>query len=135
MDCKIVFTNGCFDILHAGHIELLRKAKQLGNVLHVGINSDESIRNIKGKGRPIVPEHYRFEMLAAIKYVDFVHIFDKPTPINLIRKLDPDIVVKGGDWEIRDVVSTKRAEIVIIPIVNGFSTSKLIKRILENENL
>lgn len=135
MDYKIVFTNGCFDILHAGHIQLLRQAKQLGNVLHVGINSDKSIREIKGKGRPIIPEHYRFEMMAAIKYVDFVHIFDEPTPINLIKEIDPDIVVKGGDWAKEDVVSSNRAEVVIIPTLNGFSTSELIKRILDNENL
>lgn len=126
---KIVFTNGCFDLLHAGHINLLYKAKKLGDELHVGINSDESIRRIKGLNRPIIPQDQRFEMVAAVRYVDRVYIFDEPTPKRLIECIMPDIVVKGGDWNPRDVVGGHVADVVTFPLLPGISTSNIIEKI------
>ena len=130
MDHKVIFTNGCFDILHAGHIQLLYHAKQLGGVLHVGLNSDKSVRQLKGECRPIIPQHHRFEMLASIKYVDFVHIFDELTPLELIKKIDPDIVVKGEDWDPEDVVCNGK-KVITLPYRPQLSTSEIIKKIKE----
>jgi D-beta-D-heptose 7-phosphate kinase/D-beta-D-heptose 1-phosphate adenosyltransferase len=124
-----IFTNGCFDIFHSGHLKILYKAKQLGDVLHVGINSDESIKKLKGKSRPIMSQDERFEIIASIKYVDRVYIFDDPTPIRLIEELMPDIIVKGGDWDPEDVVGKELAQVVTIPLISGVSTTKLIERI------
>lgn len=132
MDYKVVFTNGCFDILHHGHIQVLRAAKRMGDILHVGLNSDESIKRLKGPNRPIISQYDRFEMLTAIKYVDFVHIFDEDTPLELIKKIDPDIVVKGGDWKTHEVVAGNRAEIVTIPLFGNLSTTKIIEKIRGN---
>ena len=132
MGYKVIFTNGCFDILHAGHIKLLSEARKMGNELHVGINSDESIRKLKGPGRPINCQHDRYEVLAAIKYVDFIHVFDEPTPYNLIMKIKPDVVVKGGDWHINNVVSDGFAEIKIVPLLESLSTSQTIRRIQDD---
>jgi D-beta-D-heptose 7-phosphate kinase/D-beta-D-heptose 1-phosphate adenosyltransferase len=129
MGYKVIFTNGCFDILHAGHIKLLSEARKMGNELHVGINSDESITNLKGPFRPINCQHDRYEVLAAIKYVDFIHVFDEPTPYNLIMKLKPDIIVKGGDWKIEDVVGNDIAEVRIVPLLGELSTSETINKL------
>jgi D-beta-D-heptose 7-phosphate kinase/D-beta-D-heptose 1-phosphate adenosyltransferase len=129
MDYKVVFTNGCFDILHAGHIKLLSEARKMGHELHVGINSDKSIRKIKGPFRPINCQHDRYEVLAAIKYVDYIHVFDEPTPYNLIKKIKPDIVVKGGDWNVNDVVSDGFAEVRIVPLLGKLSTTEKIRKI------
>ena len=126
---KIVFTNGCFDLFHAGHLKLLRDAKQFGDELHVGINSDDSIRLIKGPWRPIINQDQRFEIIAAIKYVDRVYIFDEPTPKKLIEQIMPDIVVKGGDWDPREVVGGHVAKVVTVPLLPGISTTSIIKSI------
>jgi D-beta-D-heptose 7-phosphate kinase / D-beta-D-heptose 1-phosphate adenosyltransferase len=131
----IVFTNGCFDLFHVGHLKLLKKAKELGDELHVGINSDRSISNLKGPDRPIIPQDQRFEILAAIKYVDRVYIFDEQTPINLIEQIMPDIVVKGGDWKPQDIVGGNLAKVVIIPLLSGISTSKIIDDIKNLNNI
>jgi D-beta-D-heptose 7-phosphate kinase/D-beta-D-heptose 1-phosphate adenosyltransferase len=128
-----IFTNGCFDILHAGHIKLFYKAKQLGDVLHVGINSDESIKKIKGSSRPILSQDDRFELVAAIKYVDRVYIFDDLTPIKLIEEIMPDIIVKGSDWKPEDVVGNRIAKVVTVSLVSNISTTKIIERIKNND--
>lgn len=124
-----IFTNGCFDIFHAGHLKILYQAKQLGDVLHVGINSDKSIKKLKGKSRPIMSQDERFEIIASIRYVDRVYIFDDPTPIRLIEEIMPDIIVKGGDWDPEDVVGKELAQVVTIPLISGVSTTKIIERI------
>lgn len=126
---KIIFTNGCFDLFHNGHLQLLSGAEKLGGELHVGINSDESIRRLKGPNRPIIPQDQRFEILASIKYVDRVYIFDEPTPKELIEQIMPDIVVKGGDWDPEDVVGRHVAKVVTIPLLEGISTTNIIKKI------
>lgn len=131
---KVVFTNGCFDLIHKGHIILLQKAKDEGDLLVVAINSDDSIRRIKGKNRPIFPEGERAEILAAFQTVDFVTIFNEETPHKIISELKPDILVKGGDWTVetvigRDIVKASGGRVVIIPQVEGYSTSEIIGRI------
>ena len=125
----IVFTNGCFDLLHAGHIQLLKEAKSLGDILYVGINSDSSIRRLKGLNRPIIPQEQRFEIISSIKYVDKVYIFDEDTPQRLIEEIRPKIVVKGGDWKPQDVVGRHVAKIVTVSLLPGISTSKIIEKI------
>lgn len=131
----IVFTNGVFDLIHAGHIKLLKEAKELGDELHVGINSDRSVAHIKGPDRPIIPEGQRYEMLSSIKYVDRVYVFDDLTPINLIKEIMPDIVVKGGDWKEEDVVGKDYSKVVTIPTVPHISTTEIIKRIQTFSNI
>ena len=131
---KIVFTNGCFDIIHSGHIELLEKAKALGSKLVVGINSDESVRSIKGRDRPIVSQTDRAAVLIGLESVDQVLIFEEQTPENLIREVKPDVLVKGGDWnesEIvgADFVKASGGEVVSIPLKEGFSSTGIIDRI------
>ncbi len=129
---KIVFTNGCFDIIHPGHIALLKKAKSYGDILIVAINSDRSVRNIKGKYRPILNEKARIKIISAIKYVDRVAIFDEPTPYKLIKAIHPDVLVKGGDWEENSIVGRQFARKVIrIKLIKGYSTSSIIKSILK----
>ena len=135
---RIVFTNGCFDILHVGHIEYLKKAKALGDILVVGLNSDSSVRSIKGPKRPVNNEKARAKVLAALYFVDYVTIFDEPTPENLIRKLRPDVLVKGGDWKAEDIVGAdfvKRSggKVARISFVKGYSTTHLMKRISLNK--
>ena len=130
----VVFTNGCFDILHRGHVEYLGSAKALGDVLIVGVNSDNSVRRIKGNGRPIVSEGDRAFVLSALKDVDFVCLFDEDTPFELIREIVPDILVKGADWNVKDVVGKEIVEqaggsVRTIPIVSDRSTSGIIGRI------
>ena len=131
---KIVFTNGCFDIIHAGHVSYLNEAKSLGDVLIVGINSDESVKRLKGRGRPIIGEKDRAYVLANIKPVDYVVIFDEDTPYNLIKEINPDFLVKGGDYDGKDVVGKDIVEpsggkVVLIDFVKGKSTSRIIKKI------
>jgi len=128
---KIVFTNGCFDILHAGHVDYLEKAKSLGDVLIVGLNSDSSIRRIKGSLRPIVPQEFRARVLLGLKAVDYVVIFEEDTPEKLIKLVRPDVLVKGADWELDKIVGREFAkEVVRIPFVYDISTTKIIEKIL-----
>jgi len=133
---KVVFTNGCFDILHAGHVDYLNKSKKLGDVLIVGINSDSSVRNIKGEKRPIIKEDERAELVSNLKAVDFVTFFDENTPKELIDELVPDVLVKGADWKIEnivgaDVVISNGGEVKTIEFVSQQSTSKIIETIIE----
>jgi rfaE bifunctional protein nucleotidyltransferase chain/domain len=132
---KVVFTNGCFDILHIGHVRYLNQARSLGDVLVVGVNSDRSVREIKGETRPIVPELERAEVLAALACVDFIFIFDDPTPKRVIDAVVPDVLVKGADWELSEIVGRETVEnaggaVLNIPIVEGSSTSEIIRRVL-----
>ncbi len=130
----IVFTNGTFDILHAGHTTYLDQARRLGDVLVVGLNSDKSIRSIKGENRPIITETYRSRMLAALECVDYVVLFDEDEPRDLISALIPDVLVKAEDWSHyvsgRDVVEANGGRVVLAPLVKGLSTSGIIKKIL-----
>jgi D-beta-D-heptose 7-phosphate kinase/D-beta-D-heptose 1-phosphate adenosyltransferase len=133
---RIVFTNGCFDLLHVGHIRYLEEAKSLGDILLVGVNSDRSVREIKGPYRPILPEEERAEVLSGLECVNYVTIFDEPTPSNLISLLLPHILVKGGDWTKEatvgwEAVEGAGGEIVILSFVEGSSTSHLIETILK----
>jgi D-beta-D-heptose 7-phosphate kinase/D-beta-D-heptose 1-phosphate adenosyltransferase len=130
---RIVFTNGCYDLLHIGHISLLERARQHGDRLIVAINGDESVRRLKGAGRPIISEHERARVLAALSVVDAVVVFDESTPLNLIRELRPDVLVKGGDYTEETVVGAEDVRswggrVCLIPLVEGFSTSKLIAK-------
>ncbi len=126
---KIVFTNGCFDILHVGHIRYLKKAKTLGDVLVIGLNSDRSVSKIKPK-RPINPQEHRAEILASLEMVDYVILFDEETPYELIKFIQPDILVKGGDWKKEDIIGSDIVkETLSLPYVKGVSTSEIIERI------
>jgi D-beta-D-heptose 7-phosphate kinase/D-beta-D-heptose 1-phosphate adenosyltransferase len=131
---RVVFTNGCFDLLHPGHIETLEKARSMGDALVVGVNSDRSVRWMKGTGRPIFPERERAEILAALECVDGVVIFDEPTPLEIIAVLLPDVLVKGGDWASdqivgREEVEAAGGEVVSIPLVAGYSTTAILEKI------
>jgi D-beta-D-heptose 7-phosphate kinase/D-beta-D-heptose 1-phosphate adenosyltransferase len=133
---RIVFTNGCFDLLHLGHIRYLEKAKSLGDILVVGVNSDRSVQSLKGPERPILPEEERAEILSGLECVDYITLFDELTPLELISSLEPHILVKGGDWAKettvgREVVERSGGEVVILPFVEGSSTSNLIETILK----
>ncbi|ADY72778.1 rfaE bifunctional protein [Desulfurobacterium thermolithotrophum DSM 11699] len=129
---KIVFTNGCFDILHAGHVDYLEKAKSLGDVLIVGMNSDSSIKRIKGEKRPIVSQDYRAKVLIALKAVDYVFIFEDDTPYKVIEIIKPHVLVKGTDWPIEKIVGKEFAERVErIPFEYDISTSKIIERVVK----
>jgi D-beta-D-heptose 7-phosphate kinase/D-beta-D-heptose 1-phosphate adenosyltransferase len=126
---KIVFTNGCFDIIHTGHIRYLREAKSLGDILVVGVNSDRSVSAIKPK-RPINPEDQRAEVLSSLEMVDYVALFDEETPYELIRIVRPDVLVKGGDWKKEEIIGSDIAkETRSLPYVQGISTSEIIERI------
>ncbi|GJL78586.1 MAG: bifunctional protein HldE [Nitrospinaceae bacterium] len=136
----VVFTNGCFDLIHGGHIEFLQKAKALGDILVVGLNSDPSVRAIKGDGRPIKTQQERANILSALRYVDYITIFDESTPANLISEIRPDILVKGDDYAIdevvgREIVEGYGARVELIPIVKGHSTTNTVEQILENHKL
>jgi len=131
---RVVFTNGCFDLLHPGHLRSLEQARSLGDCLIVAINSDASVRAIKGPGRPVIPAKERVEILAALEAVDRVVVFDDPTPARLIARLLPDILVKGGDWGPDEIVGRQEVEaaggkVVSIPVEPGYSTTELLKRI------
>ncbi len=135
---KIVFTNGCFDILHLGHVDYLRKARDLGDVLIVGLNTDASVSRIKGPLRPVQDEKSRAELMASLAFVDAVVLFDEPTPYHLIKQVQPDILVKGKDYKAEDVVgydvvTVKGGEVVTIDLVEGYSTSNVIERIMKAE--
>jgi D-beta-D-heptose 7-phosphate kinase/D-beta-D-heptose 1-phosphate adenosyltransferase len=124
MSEKKVFTNGCFDILHRGHYELLAFCKSIGYVI-VGINSDKSVRRLKGNGRPIIPIEDRIFALQSCKFVDEVFVFDSDTPLALIDQIRPDIIVKGGDYLASQVIGKEIAEVIIFPFKNGYSTTKI----------
>jgi len=126
---KTVFTNGCFDILHRGHLELLKYCKSFGGRVVVGINSDNSIKNLKGPTRPINNQKDRKFFLESLLYVDEVIIFDTETPLNLIKKIKPDIIIKGGDYSSEEVVGNKLAKVIIFETVDGYSTTKIIENI------
>tara|TARA_B100001142_G_C13987660_1_gene521418 strand:+ start:86 stop:580 length:495 start_codon:yes stop_codon:yes gene_type:complete len=131
---KIVFTNGCFDLIHLGHLEILARSADLGDRLIVGINSDKSIKKIKGKSRPIIQEDSRAKQLAAIEFIDAVILFNEDTPFDLINILKPDVLTKGGDYKKNDIVGNElinkeRGEVVIIPLTQGYSTTSILEKI------
>jgi rfaE bifunctional protein nucleotidyltransferase chain/domain len=131
---KIVFTNGCFDILHRGHVTYLNEAKKLGDLLVVGLNSDSSVKRLKGLDRPINSEEDRSFVLGQLKAVDFVEIFSEDTPLNLILKIKPQILVKGGDWKIDQIVGAREViswggEVYSLNFVDGYSTTSIIQKI------
>ena len=132
---KVVFTNGCFDILHRGHIEIFQKSKSLGDILIVGLNSDASVKMLKGDKRPIVNEDDRAVVIAALESVDYVCLFEEETPAEIIKLLKPDILVKGGDYKIeeivgRDTVLEHGGEVVAVPLVEGRATRCIIEKIV-----
>lgn len=128
---KIVFTNGCFDLIHVGHIRYLSEAKKLGDILIIGLNADKSVSSIK-PGRPLTPESQRAEVLAALSMVDFVVLFNEDTPYELIKEVRPDVLVKGADWKPEDIVGNDIVKDVrTIPFVKGISTTDIIKKIKE----
>lgn len=131
---RVVFTNGCFDFLHAGHVTLLERARRLGDVLIVAINSDRSVRGLKGPGRPVVRQRDRARVLAALACVDYVTVFDQATPLTLLQRLRPHVLVKGADWGRdavvgRELVQARGGRVVRVPLVKGYSTSRLLERI------
>jgi len=135
---RIVFTNGCFDLLHAGHVRYLSQAKALGDVLIVGLNSDESVRKLKGAGRPLTPQAQRAEILSGLFSVDYVVVFDEERPDGLIEALKPDVHTKGGDYSIDEIPEAKVVEsyggkVVILPEVEGASTTSLIERLKKED--
>jgi rfaE bifunctional protein nucleotidyltransferase chain/domain len=130
---KVVFTNGVFDLLHPGHVRYLRDARQLGDALIVGVNSDRSVRTIKGPNRPITPDAERAEILLALECVDAVAIFDEDTPADIIKRVQPDVLVKGADWGPDDIVGRETVEarggrVVRMPLSEGYSTTDLLRR-------
>ena len=131
---KIVFTNGCFDLIHLGHVEVLARSSDLGDKLIVAINSDESIAKIKGTNRPIIEEESRVKQIAALDFVDAVILFKQDTPINIIASITPNFITKGGDYKISDVVGYEivqknNGEVVIIPLTQGYSTTSILDKI------
>lgn len=135
-DQKIVFTNGCFDLLHLGHVDYLAKARDLGHKLIIGLNTDASVSRIKGPSRPVKDQNSRAIILAAMQFVDAVIFFDEETPINLITWVQPDVLLKGGDYTLEgivghDIVLAKGGEVKTIPFVEGYSSSKLIAKITQ----
>jgi rfaE bifunctional protein nucleotidyltransferase chain/domain len=134
-DKKIVFTNGCFDLIHLGHIEYLLKASVFGGVLIAGMNSDASIKKIKGKHRPIMDEHSRAMVLASLRFIDGVVLFDEETPYELIKKIQPDILIKGEDYKIEDIIGhdivhANGGKVIAIELTEGYSTTSIEQRIL-----
>ena len=136
---KVVFTNGVFDILHAGHVDYITKTKEKGDVLIVAVNSDASVRRIKGPTRPIVPQHERAFIISSLKPVDYVVIFEEDTPYETIKKILPDVLIKGADWAVndivgKDVVEANGGKVETIEFVNNQSTTNIIKTVLERFN-
>jgi D-beta-D-heptose 7-phosphate kinase/D-beta-D-heptose 1-phosphate adenosyltransferase len=136
---RVVFTNGCFDLIHPGHVHFLAEAKALGDVLIVAINSDASARQLKGPGRPIFNQTERCEILAALESVDYVTVFDEPTPRELIAALLPDVLVKGGDWTLDQIVGREEVEaaggqVYSLPYLEEYSTTNVIDRILKQSS-
>ncbi len=132
----LVFTNGCFDIIHAGHCHYLEEARRLGDILVVGLNSDESVKRIKGKGRPIIPQEQRAKVLSSLQPVDYVVIFNEDTPFELIRSIKPDVLVKGGDWSPenivgKDFVESYGGKVVTIPFRYDVSTTSIVEKIIK----
>lgn len=135
---KVAFTNGCFDLLHQGHVHVLRAARACADLLIVGINSDQSVKHIKGPTRPVLPESDRCELLGAMEMVDFVVLFNEPDPHNLISAIRPDVLVKGGDWNTEkiigaDIVEEAGGRVVVVPYIKGFSTTEIIERIKNSD--
>ena len=131
---KIVFTNGCFDLIHLGHIEVIARSADLGDILIIGVNTDNSIKRLKGSNRPIVEEISRSKQLAALEFVDAVVFFDQDTPINLIKMINPNVITKGGDYNTdqvigNDIVTQNDGEVVIIPLTHGYSTTSILEKI------
>ena len=131
---RIVFTNGCFDVIHPGHVRLLTQARSFGDLLVLGLNSDDSVRRLKGPARPVLRLAERVEILAAFRAVDVLAAFDEDTPVQLIRHVRPDVLVKGGDWQPAQVVGREDVEgwggrVEIVPLVEGLSTTELLRRI------
>lgn len=134
---KIVFTNGCFDVLHRGHIEYLAQASDMGDILIIGLNTDNSVKRLKGESRPVNDQHARSLLLAALSFVDAVTLFDEDTPFNLIKTIMPDILVKGGDYKKEDIVGHDIVEanggmVVTIPLTEGYSSTNTINRMIGN---
>ena len=130
---RIVFTNGCFDLLHRGHVYYLSKAREMGDLLVVGLNSDNSVSRLKGKGRPVNNQESRAEVLAALGMVDHVIIFEEDTPLELIRMVRPDLLVKGGDYRVEEIVgydevTSRGGSVHVIPLLEGYSTTAIIER-------
>ena len=125
----VAFTNGCFDILHCGHLRVLQFARAVGDYVIVGLNSDDSVRELKGRDRPIIGQSERKEILEAVRFVDEVVIFDEPTPLKLIELIKPNIIVKGEDWKNKEVVGSDIAEVIYVPILKCYSTSEIIEGI------
>lgn len=130
---RIVFTNGCFDLLHRGHIYLLSRARELGDLLVIGLNSDASVSRLKGPDRPVVDQQSRSEVIAALASVDYIIIFQEDTPVNLILSIRPDFLVKGGDYKMDEIVGHKEVkswggEVRTIPLMEGYSTSSILKK-------
>jgi D-glycero-beta-D-manno-heptose 1-phosphate adenylyltransferase len=135
---KVAFTNGCFDLLHRGHVHVLRAARACADLLIVGINSDQSVKQIKGPTRPVLPESDRCELLGAMEMVDFVVLFNEPDPHNLISAIRPDVLVKGGDWHTEKIIGSDMVEeaggrVVVVPYMKGFSTTEIIERIKNSD--
>jgi rfaE bifunctional protein nucleotidyltransferase chain/domain len=133
---RIVFTNGCFDLLHLGHVKYLERAKSKGDLLIVAINSDRSMQALKGKERPLVPQTERAQVLAGLESVDYITIFNEPTPLRLIKTLVPDVLVKGADWKKdnivgSDAVKCRGGKVITVPVVKGISTTQIIERIVK----
>tara|TARA_B100001971_G_scaffold213155_1_gene245538 strand:- start:127072 stop:127521 length:450 start_codon:yes stop_codon:yes gene_type:complete len=131
---KVVFTNGCFDILHKGHVTYLNEAKSCGDILVVGLNSDASVKRLKGETRPVNNEQDRKFVLENLKAIDFVFIFEEDTPLNLIKEVSPDVLVKGGDWKVEQIVGSdfviaNGGEVRSLNFVNGYSTTNIIHKI------
>jgi glycerol-3-phosphate cytidylyltransferase len=131
---KVVFTNGCFDLIHLGHVRYLKEAKNLGDILVVGLNSDYSVKKLKGKGRPILPQEARAEIISSLSFVDYVVIFDEETPERLISLIKPDVHVKGGDYKGKEIPERKIVEsyggkVILVNMVKGYSTTSLIEKV------
>jgi rfaE bifunctional protein nucleotidyltransferase chain/domain len=135
---RVAFTNGCFDLLHRGHVHVLREARACADLLIVGINSDESVKQIKGPARPVLPESDRCELVGAMEMVDFVILFNEPDPYDLISAIRPDLLVKGGDWNTEKIIGADLVEkaggrVVVVPYIKGFSTTEIIERIKNSD--
>lgn len=130
MNRTISFTNGCFDILHEGHIQLLEYSKMYGDILIVGMNSDSSVRKIKGSRRPIIPDRSRARVLESIQFVDHVFVFEEETPLEIIKIIKPEVLIKGGDWNVSEIVGSEYAgRVNRFPFVDGHSTTKIVDSI------
>lgn len=137
---KIVFTNGCFDIIHPGHLSYLATAKALGDILVIGVNSDESVKRLKGNNRPILNQNERTLILSYMEMIDYLCIFDEDTPYELIKAIEPDILVKGGDWAVenivgKDILEAYGGKVISIPYLEGASTTNIVERIIKKHGV